>query len=123
MSTPTAKELFLAEVSTMGLPKNHLEVWAQCEAMANDLRECVKPPEPPPVPEEILALNVWDIGLSGCTSGALLDANIETVRDVLALLAKGDGYLLKLRDFGVKSLRDVKNTLVRIGAIQLGEVK
>ncbi len=130
--TPTAKELFLAawsgkasistytEHSKGGLyfatelrpefTEDCVKLWTQCVAVADGIRATMLPP---PTPEETLNLEVWNIGLATRSINALERSGVKTVRD---LLSKTDGDLLKLRDFGRFSLKDVKNALIRIGA-------
>ncbi len=130
--TPTAKELFLAvwrgkasigqytERSKGGLyfatelrpefTEDCVKLWIQCVAVADGIRATTMPP---PIPEETLNLGIWDIGLDTRAANALDAYGVKTVRDIIT---KADGDMLQLRNFGRKSLRDVKNTLIRIGA-------
>jgi hypothetical protein len=65
-------------------------------------------PDPNDVP-------ITQLGLRARAKNVLLDAGISTVRDLLALLEKGDEALTDLKGFGPKSLADLKKELQRQG--------
>ncbi|MDY7078729.1 MAG: DNA-directed RNA polymerase subunit alpha C-terminal domain-containing protein, partial [Chloroflexota bacterium] len=60
-------------------------------------------------------LPITEIGISTRARNVLLGADISTVGDVLAALAKGDEALTRLKGFGPKSLADLKKWLYERG--------
>ncbi len=79
-------------------------------------RAPVVPAEPEPVPPE--ALPIADLELSDKVTGALEDAGLHTVGDVVARLASGDRALLELPDIGGRDVEEIKTRLTELGVIE-----
>jgi small subunit ribosomal protein S16 len=71
------------------------------------------PVEPEPVPPE--ALPIADLELAESLTGALEDAGLHTVGDVLARLAQGDQAMLEIPDLGGRDVEEIKSKLAELG--------
>ena len=71
--------------------------------------------------ETSASLSITELGLRARARNVLLDAGINTVRDVLAALEGGDEALTGLAGFGPKSLADLKERLRERGFPLPGE--
>ncbi len=78
----------------------------------------VTPPAGPTLADEAAALSLDDLGLSVRTVNALKRAGINTVAQALAV---GDQELLGLRNFGQKSLEELKDALAARGFNKEGD--
>jgi DNA-directed RNA polymerase alpha subunit len=67
------------------------------------------------LPDELYNLSIEDLKLSARTSNCLRRGNINTVGEVLE---RSDTELLALRNFGERSLKELKEHLAQIGAVQ-----
>ncbi len=74
-----------------------------------------RPKETSELPDELYNLSIEDLKLSARTSNCLRRGNINTVGEVLE---RSDTELLALRNFGERSLKELKEHLTQIGAIQ-----
>jgi small subunit ribosomal protein S16 len=76
-------------------------------------------PEPEPAPAEVPpeALPVADLELPEEISGALQDAGLHTVGEVMAHLAQGDRALLEIPEIGGRDVELIKDKLAELGLV------
>ncbi|HWP99563.1 MAG TPA: DNA-directed RNA polymerase subunit alpha [Vicinamibacterales bacterium] len=92
------------------LLRDHLNIFVNVE----EIEEAVEaPPEPrPAVLNEHLDRSVEELELSVRSYNCLRNANIRTIRD---LVQKTEGEMLKTKNFGRKSLNEIKEVLASMG--------
>jgi DNA-directed RNA polymerase subunit alpha len=92
------------------LLRDHLNIFVNVE----EIEEAVEaPPEPrPAVLTEHLDRSVEELELSVRSYNCLRNANIRTIRD---LVQKTEGEMLKTKNFGRKSLNEIKEVLASMG--------
>ncbi|MEJ2447359.1 MAG: DNA-directed RNA polymerase subunit alpha C-terminal domain-containing protein [Anaerolineales bacterium] len=75
----------------------------------------VEEEEPAEPEDEIVDIPIEELDLSVRVFNSLKRTGITTVREVMELNAKGDDALLSIRNFGVKSLTELKDKLEEHG--------
>lgn len=99
-----------AVASAAEILKKHLNIFATCEEEME--------PEPEPLSEEekqmrkYLRMPVSELELSVRSANCLRAANIKTIHD---LVQKTESEMLKYRNFGKKSLNEIKEILAEMG--------
>ncbi len=73
--------------------------------------------EPAEPVDEIVDIPIEELDLSVRVFNSLKRTGITTVREVMELNTKGDDALLSIRNFGVKSLTELKDKLAEQGYI------
>lgn len=82
---------------------------------AESLAAMVEEEEPAEPEEEVVDIPIEELDLSVRVFNSLKRTGITTVQEVLDLNAKGDDALLSIRNFGVKSLNELKEKLEEHG--------
>ncbi len=82
---------------------------------AESLAAMVEEEEPAEPEEEVVDIPIEELDLSVRVFNSLKRTGITTVQEVLELNAKGDDALLSIRNFGVKSLNELKEKLEEHG--------
>jgi len=82
---------------------------------AESLAAMVEEEEPDEPEDEIVDIPIEELDLSVRVFNSLKRTGITTVREVMELNAKGDDALLSIRNFGVKSLTELKDKLEEHG--------
>jgi DNA-directed RNA polymerase subunit alpha len=88
---------------------------------AESLAEMVEDEEQVEPEEEIVEVPIEELDLSVRVFNSLKRTGITTVGEVLELHEKGDDALLSIRNFGVKSLAELKEKLANHGFIEAEE--
>ena len=84
---------------------------------AESLAAMVEVEEPTEPVDEIVDIPIEELDLSVRVFNSLKRTGITTVREVMELNTKGDDALLSIRNFGVKSLTELKDKLAEQGYI------
>ena len=84
---------------------------------AESLAAMVEVEEPAEPVDEIVDIPIEELDLSVRVFNSLKRTGITTVREVMELNTKGDDALLSIRNFGVKSLTELKDKLAEQGYI------
>ena len=84
---------------------------------AESLAAMVEVEEPAEPVDEIIDIPIEELDLSVRVFNSLKRTGITTVREVMELNTKGDDALLSIRNFGVKSLTELKDKLAEQGYI------
>lgn len=84
---------------------------------AESLAAMVEVEEPAEPVDEIVDIPIEELDLSVRVLNSLKRTGITTVREVMELNTKGDDALLSIRNFGVKSLTELKDKLAEQGYI------
>jgi len=82
---------------------------------AESLAAMVEVEEPAEPVDEIVDIPIEELDLSVRVFNSLKRTGITTVREVMELNTKGDDALLSIRNFGVKSLTELKDKLAEHG--------
>ena len=82
---------------------------------AESLAAMVEEEEPMEIEDEIIDIPIEELDLSVRVFNSLKRTGITTVREVMELNTKGDDALLSIRNFGVKSLNELKLKLEEHG--------
>jgi len=82
---------------------------------AESLAAMVEEEEPVEPEDEIIDIPIEELDLSVRVFNSLKRTGITTVREVMELNSKGDDALLSIRNFGVKSLNELKEKLEEHG--------
>jgi DNA-directed RNA polymerase subunit alpha len=82
---------------------------------AESLAALVEEEEPVEPVDEIVDIPIEELDLSVRVFNSLKRTGITTVREVMELNTKGDDALLSIRNFGVKSLTELKDKLEEHG--------
>jgi DNA-directed RNA polymerase subunit alpha len=82
---------------------------------AESLAAMVEEEEPTEPVDEIIDIPIEELDLSVRVFNSLKRTGITTVREVMELNTKGDDALLSIRNFGVKSLTELKDKLEEHG--------
>jgi DNA-directed RNA polymerase subunit alpha len=82
---------------------------------AESLASLVEVEEPAEPVDEIVDIPIEELDLSVRVFNSLKRTGITTVREVMELNTKGDDALLSIRNFGVKSLTELKDKLAEHG--------
>ena len=82
---------------------------------AESLAAMVEEEEPMEMEDEIIDIPIEELDLSVRVFNSLKRTGITTVREVMELNTKGDDALLSIRNFGVKSLNELKLKLEEHG--------
>lgn len=82
---------------------------------AESLAAMVEEEEPDEPEDEIVDIPIEELDLSVRVFNSLKRTGITTVREVMELNTKGDDALLSIRNFGVKSLTELKDKLEEHG--------
>jgi len=82
---------------------------------AESLAAMVEVEEPAEPVDEIIDIPIEELDLSVRVFNSLKRTGITTVREVMELNTKGDDALLSIRNFGVKSLTELKDKLAEHG--------
>ncbi len=82
---------------------------------AESLAAMVEEEEPVEPEDEIIDIPIEELDLSVRVFNSLKRTGITTVREVMELNTKGDDALLSIRNFGVKSLTELKDKLEEHG--------
>jgi len=82
---------------------------------AESLAALVEEEEPVELVDEIIDIPIEELDLSVRVFNSLKRTGITTVREVMELNTKGDDALLSIRNFGVKSLTELKDKLEEHG--------
>jgi DNA-directed RNA polymerase subunit alpha len=82
---------------------------------AESLAALVEVEEPEEPVDEIVDIPIEELDLSVRVFNSLKRTGITTVREVMELNTKGDDALLSIRNFGVKSLTELKDKLEEHG--------
>jgi DNA-directed RNA polymerase subunit alpha len=82
---------------------------------AESLAAMVEVEEPVELVDEIVDIPIEELDLSVRVFNSLKRTGITTVREVMELNTKGDDALLSIRNFGVKSLTELKDKLEEHG--------
>lgn len=88
---------------------------------AESLAAMVEEEEPEEPEEEVVEVPIEELDLSVRVFNSLKRTGITTVGEVLELYEKGDDALLSIRNFGVKSLAELKEKLAEHDFIELEE--
>lgn len=88
---------------------------------AESLAAMVEEEEPEEPEEEVVEVPIEELDLSVRVFNSLKRTGITTVGEVLELYEKGDDALLSIRNFGVKSLAELKEKLAEHDYIELDE--
>ncbi len=89
----------------------------QFEGLEIEKKEIVEGEEEEEMEKHILALKIEELGLSQRTINSLKREGIETIGD---LVSRTEKQLLKIKNFGQKSLEDVKKKLKERFGLELG---
>lgn len=94
------------------LLKDHMSIFINFEEEEPEVieREAVEVPKP--VVDQYLSRSIDDLELSVRAYNCLKNANIHTIRD---LVQRSENDMLKMKNFGRKSLNEVKEVLVGMG--------
>jgi len=79
--------------------------------------------EPVLVEKELNEAPIETLDLSVRVFNSLKRTGVATVNDVLELLEKGEGAMLSIRNFGEKSLQELKAKMIEKGYIENTEVE
>ncbi len=90
---------------------------------AESLAAMVEEEEPMEPEEEVVDIPIEELDLSVRVFNSLKRTGITTVQEVLDLNAKGDDALLSIRNFGVKSLTELKDKLEEHGYLLENETE
>ena len=93
------------------LVRDHLNIFINIDDPIEVMEE-VEPEEPAEVVNEHLEKSVEELELSVRSYNCLKNANIQTIAE---LVTKTDGEMLKTRNFGRKSLNEIKEILEEMG--------
>ena len=88
---------------------------------AESLAAMVEEEEPEEPEDEVVEVPIEELDLSVRVFNSLKRTGITTVGEVLELYEKGDDALLSIRNFGVKSLAELKEKLAEHDFIELDE--
>lgn len=88
---------------------------------AESLAAMVEEEEPEEPEDEVVEVPIEELDLSVRVFNSLKRTGITTVGEVLELYEKGDDALLSIRNFGVKSLAELKEKLAEHDFIELEE--
>jgi len=88
---------------------------------AESLAEMVEDEEQVEPEEEVVEVPIEELDLSVRVFNSLKRTGITTVGEVLELHEKGDDALLSIRNFGVKSLAELKEKLANHGFVEAEE--
>ena len=95
------------------LIRDHLNIFIDVDATEEELEESDEPPEPPvAIANEHLDKSVDELELSVRSSNCLKNANIRTIRE---LVQKSEPEMLRTKNFGRKSLNEIKLILTELG--------
>jgi DNA-directed RNA polymerase subunit alpha len=94
------------------LVKDHMAIFINFEE--EEPEEPILEPveQPPTIPEEVLNRSIDDLELSVRAFNCLKNASIHTIRD---LIARDESDMLKMKNFGRKSLSEVKEVIASMG--------
>ena len=107
----------MALVEAAKILRKHLNPFVQYAELGQQARgEAQRPASPDPVLESKLNKTLADAGFSGRARNCLEQADIHTLRD---LVAKTEEQLLQLRNFGEATLQEVQELLKKEG-LRLG---
>ncbi|MBI4468259.1 MAG: DNA-directed RNA polymerase subunit alpha, partial [Acidobacteria bacterium] len=104
------------------LLKDHLSIFINFEEEEPEVIEREQVEAPKPVADQNLNRSIDDLELSVRAYNCLKNANIHTIRD---LVQRTEADMLKMKNFGRKSLNEVKEVLVGMGldlGMQLDEL-
>ncbi len=90
---------------------------------AESLAAMVEEEEPEEPEDEVVEVPIEELDLSVRVFNSLKRTGITTVGEVLDLYEKGDDALLSIRNFGVKSLAELKEKLAEHDFIELEEAE
>jgi DNA-directed RNA polymerase subunit alpha len=94
------------------LVREHLNIFINLEDAAEDLQEAPAVQPVPTMLTESLDKSVEELELSVRSYNCLKNANIRTIRE---LVQKTEAEMLKTKNFGRKSLNEIKEILVSMG--------
>jgi len=94
--------------------RKYLELFVACEELAGPVEEVedVAYTDAEKKMLQYLRMNVNELELSVRSANCLKSASIQTIRD---LVQKSEGEMLKYRNFGKKSLQEIRDTLTEMG--------
>ena len=90
---------------------DHLRIFSAFEAKGEQPEETAAP-EVDPRLSEMLSKPIEELDLSVRSANCLKNANIRTIRE---LVQKSEGEMLKTKNFGRKSLDEIKDVLASLG--------